>query len=92
MEKPGVYILQSLKNTRYYIGSTDNISKRIEEHNQGKVKATRYIMPLKLKAFLPCVTITKARQAECRLKRYKRKDIIGHVIESKVFLWEYTGV
>ena len=29
------YILQSLKNKRNYIGSTDNLKRRVKEHNDG---------------------------------------------------------
>lgn len=31
-----VYILKSQKNQRRYTGSTDNLSKRLSEHNAGK--------------------------------------------------------
>ncbi|MBW8002017.1 MAG: GIY-YIG nuclease family protein [Planctomycetes bacterium] len=30
-----VYILQSLKTDRLYIGQTNNLARRIEEHNTG---------------------------------------------------------
>lgn len=89
MRQPGVYILQSLKNARYYTGSTDEVEKRLKQHNAGKVKATLFIRPLELKAFIPCTTLKEARQAEYRLKRYKRKDIIELVIESKMLPWKY---
>ncbi len=87
--QPGVYILQSLKNGRYYIGSTNKINRRLKEHNTGKVKSTCFIRPLKLKVFLPCSTLEEARQAEYHLKKYKRKDIIKSVIQRKMFPWEY---
>ncbi len=88
-QQPGVYILQSLKNGRYYIGSTNKIDRRLKEHNAGEVKATRFITPLKLKVFLPCSTLKEARQAEYRLKKYKRKNILELVIQEKIFPWEY---
>jgi putative endonuclease len=30
-----VYILQSLKTGKLYIGHTDNLARRVEEHNSG---------------------------------------------------------
>ena len=33
-----VYVLKSLKDQRLYIGSTNNIERRIQEHNGGKSK------------------------------------------------------
>ncbi|MBW2002971.1 MAG: GIY-YIG nuclease family protein [Deltaproteobacteria bacterium] len=31
-----VYIIRSLKDRSYYIGSTQNLSARLERHNQGR--------------------------------------------------------
>ncbi len=31
-----VYILQSLKTEKLYIGHTDNLARRLEEHNTGR--------------------------------------------------------
>ena len=39
------YILRSLKDGTYYYGSTDNIAKRIEQHNRGKVRYTKGHLP-----------------------------------------------
>lgn len=86
--EPGVYILQSSKNERYYIGSTDILQKRLEEHSRGMVKATRFITPLELKAFISCNTLTEARKAEYRLKQYKRRDILKKVVFDKKFPWK----
>ena len=57
MENAGVYILLC-NNGRYYVGSAGNLSRRVDEHNNGKVKSTRYVRPLKLIAFIPCNTLT----------------------------------
>jgi len=91
MKQQGVYILQSLKNGRFYIGSTGYIDKRVIQHNRGQVKATRFMVPLKLKAFIPCDNMAEARKAEYRLKQYKRKDVIERVIKDKTFPWRIKG-
>jgi putative endonuclease len=36
-----VYILKSLKVLRYYIGSSENVARRLSAHNSGKVKSTK---------------------------------------------------
>ena len=88
----GVYILKSLKNKRYYIGSTDNINRQIIEHNNGLVTATKNIRPpLELIKLIPCSNITEARKSEYRLKKYKRRDIIEKVIKDGLFPWEYKN-
>ena len=43
-----VYVLRSERNSRFYVGSTKDVKKRLIEHNTGKSQATRYIKPLKL--------------------------------------------
>jgi putative endonuclease len=44
-----VYILQSLKTGKLYIGHTDNLTRRLEEHNTARGgKYTRQNSPWKL--------------------------------------------
>jgi putative endonuclease len=44
-----VYILKSSKfQRRIYIGSTNNLKRRFEEHNKGLNKSTKYGIPWKL--------------------------------------------
>ena len=75
--------MQSLKNNKYYIGSTLNIDNRVAEHNLGKVKTTRNLRPWKLRLFYPTSTAREARQLEYKLKRLKSRKIIEKIIENK---------
>ncbi len=43
-----VYVLHSLKDKHTYVGCTQNIAKRLIEHNSGQVLSTKYRIPLKL--------------------------------------------
>jgi putative endonuclease len=43
-----VYILKSKKDNKLYIGVTNNLRKRVNEHNQGLTKSTEYRRPLVL--------------------------------------------
>ena len=43
-----VYILLSLKDRNLYVGKTNDIFKRLERHNNGRVLATKARRPLKL--------------------------------------------
>ncbi len=89
MKNFGVYILESQKNGRYYVGSTDNIERRIFEHNMGKVFSTRNLRPWVCKKFIECNSLTEARSFEYKLKNYKRKDILRKVIIDGTFPWDY---
>ncbi|MFZ0454922.1 MAG: GIY-YIG nuclease family protein [Ignavibacteriaceae bacterium] len=43
-----VYILQSDKDKQFYVGFTTDLKKRLEQHNHGKAKSTRFRRPLRL--------------------------------------------
>jgi putative endonuclease len=43
-----IYILKSLKDNRTYVGYTDNLERRLSEHNSGQSKATKNRRPFKL--------------------------------------------
>lgn len=43
-----VYILFSLKDGKFYIGFINNLKRRLLEHANGKVNATRHRTPVKL--------------------------------------------
>ncbi|OGM05263.1 hypothetical protein A2125_01295 [Candidatus Woesebacteria bacterium GWB1_43_5] len=40
-----LYILRSLKDNKLYIGVTNNIVRRLNEHNTGKSKSTKHRVP-----------------------------------------------
>jgi putative endonuclease len=40
------YRLKSLKDGRFYYGSTEDIDKRLNKHNKGDVKSTKHRRPL----------------------------------------------
>ena len=40
------YILKSIKDGKYYYGHTADLSLRLKEHNNGKVRATKGRRPL----------------------------------------------
>jgi len=66
-----VYILESLKDNKHYIGCSRNIVQRLHYHNSGRVKSTKHRVPLKLiyKEKLP--DYQSARKRERELKKMK---------------------
>lgn len=78
-----VYILQSLVNERYYIGSTDNLDRRFKEHNDGKSNYTKLTRPFKLVFNQEYPTLEQARRIEYKLKKLKRRDIIEKIVANK---------
>ena len=43
-----VYILRSLKDHKYYIGSTSDLKRRLHYHNAGKQRSTKHRIPFEL--------------------------------------------
>lgn len=63
-----LYILGSKKDEKLYIGSTNNLKKRLIEHNSGKVPATKPRIPLKLLYYESYLAEQDARSRESKLK------------------------
>ena len=71
-----VYILKSLKNNDFYIGSTEDIDKRFRLHNQGKVKSTKGYRPWKLLEHQEFYSRSEATRQEMFLKTHQQKEIL----------------
>jgi len=63
-----VYVLKSLKDNKLYIGYTENLKQRLEQHNSGKVDSTKYRLPMKLIYFEGCLNNKDAINREKQLK------------------------
>ena len=79
MKQSGVYILEC-NNGRYYVGSTDDIDRRLKEHLKGKSKATQSILPVTLKKFIKCSSLTEARKLEYVIKKRKSRKYLEELI------------
>ncbi|MCF7845724.1 MAG: GIY-YIG nuclease family protein [Candidatus Peribacteraceae bacterium] len=63
------YVLQSAKEGNYfYKGSTNNLKKRFQEHNNGEVTSTRLRKPWKLVYYEAYVSEKSARERESSVK------------------------
>ena len=63
-----VYVLESLKDGKRYIGYTSDLRRRIEEHQKGKSYSTRPRLPMKLIYFEACTNKEDAERREGYLK------------------------
>jgi predicted GIY-YIG superfamily endonuclease len=59
-----------------YIGSTNHISRRLDEHNSGKVDSTRNMMPFSLEAYIAVKDKSKAIELEQYFKTGSGKAIL----------------
>ena len=68
-----MYILKCKDNT-YYVGSTDNLTLRLEEHNNGEGPAyTKDRLPVQLVYFEECRNIKDAFLREHQIKGWSHK-------------------
>ncbi len=69
-----VYILEC-SDKSLYVGSTNNLEKRIEQHNHSKSGAhyTKIRRPVYLKYSENFPTLKEARSREAEIKRWKRE-------------------
>ena len=63
-----VYILRSQRLQRYYVGSTEFVEKRLQEHNLGKSISTRAGIPWELIHIEVYTTRSEAVLQERRIK------------------------
>ena len=62
------YVLESLKDRRWYTGSTNDLRKRFNDHNIGLSRSTKNRGPFKLIYCEACLNEQDARQREKFLK------------------------
>ena len=71
-----VYVIRSIKSNYRYIGSTNNLKRRIEEHNSGLSKATLPYKPFELEAYVAVNSEAKARALEKYFKTGSGKAVL----------------
>jgi len=76
-----VYILKSVKDGQHYIGHREDVTKRLEAHNSGKVKSTRKRKPLKLIYVEEHVSRSSAFRREMYLKSIEGPKEKKRIIE-----------
>lgn len=80
-----LYILKSLKNGSFYIGSTNNLVERVKQHKTGKSKYTKNVLPVGLVYNQKFKDLKTARRAEWWLKKQKDRKLVEKIIsEGKI--------
>lgn len=71
-----VYILKSRRNGRFYTGSTNDVTRRLKEHNSGQSKYTKHTAPFELVYKEDYKTKSQAYRRELFLKSGKGRKFI----------------
>ncbi len=71
-----VYILRSIDKKYNYIGSTNDLNRRLNEHNSGLSRYTKPYAPFKIEAYVAVKSETKARELEKYFKTGSGKTVL----------------
>jgi putative endonuclease len=71
-----VYVLESLSEKDfYYVGSTNNVERRLEEHNAGMSQSTKHYIPFSIAFYVAVKTESHARELEQYFKTGSGKAV-----------------
>ena len=79
-----IYILKSLKDNRTYVGYTNDLERRLFEHNSGKNIATKNRRPLELIFSEQFETSAEAKKRELYWKSGGGRRKLKNLFESKI--------
>ncbi|MEH6682308.1 MAG: GIY-YIG nuclease family protein [Sediminicola sp.] len=77
-----VYILESERDSTFYIGQSSDLTKRLEYHNTGLSKYTSKKTPWKLVYYEEYETRTEALKRERFLKKQKNRKFYQSLIKN----------
>ncbi|MDP3729488.1 MAG: GIY-YIG nuclease family protein [bacterium] len=75
-----VYILRD-ENGKLYVGSTDSVERRLQQHLHGHTTTTNRMKKIVLVFTQKYATLKEARNIERRLKKLKRKDYLEKIVK-----------
>ncbi len=78
------YILQNNLTGRFYIGSTNNLQRRLEEHNRGQTKSTRRKGKWYVVYKEEFKTNIEAKRRERMIKSYKGRNAFKQLVAAVV--------
>ncbi|HSB07145.1 MAG TPA: GIY-YIG nuclease family protein [Thermodesulfobacteriota bacterium] len=70
-----VYILRSSRDNKLYIGSTNDLQRRLSEHNSANVESTKCRIPFTLEAYVAVKDKSRAIELEQYFKTGSGKAI-----------------
>ncbi|MCC6447909.1 MAG: GIY-YIG nuclease family protein [Chitinophagaceae bacterium] len=78
-----VYVLKSAKDDKLYYGLTQDVDRRLKEHNNKQVSSTKHRVPFQLVYFEKVSTLAEARKREKYFKTgFGRKYIQNKLASS----------
>ncbi|MBU2037416.1 GIY-YIG nuclease family protein [Patescibacteria group bacterium] len=82
------YLLESQKDSGWYLGYTNDLKNRFLEHSKGKVTSTKNRLPVKLIYYEAYINRIDAKKRECFLKsgsgrKFLKKQLANYLINNQ---------
>lgn len=71
-----VYVIKSKVSSFRYTGSTNDLERRLIEHNNGETQSTKAYLPFEIETFIAVNSESKARKLEKSLKTGSGRAIL----------------
>ncbi|MCW5912373.1 MAG: GIY-YIG nuclease family protein [Cyclobacteriaceae bacterium] len=78
-----VYVIKSINHPFAYIGSTNDLERRLTQHNNGLSQSTKHYAPFVLDAYVAVRSETRARE----LERYFKTGSGKAVLKKRIVDW-----
>lgn len=85
-----VYVLLSLKDQKFYIGFSEDVEKRLKDHNAGRNTSTKVRMPLELIYYEAHLSQEDALRRERYFKTDKGKSTLKQMLRVTLELKNYS--
>ena len=76
-----VYVLRSSVSGRLYKGVTDDVTRRLREHNDGRSASTKHWRPWEIVYVETCASRTEAVRRERYLKTGKGREELQNILD-----------
>ncbi len=82
-----VYVLRSLKDGKHYTGYTNDLQRRMKEHNSVKTESIKRRRPFELVYSEEFLDINEAKQREKYFKTGKGREELKKILSGAVPKW-----
>ena len=81
-----VYTIESKKTNELYVGYTDDLRRRLEEHNNGENRSTKHGCPWKLVYYEACLN----QQDAIRREKYLKTNQGARLLKTRIKEYLYS--
>jgi len=81
-----IYALISLKDKKLYIGFTEDVKRRVDNHNSGKVPSTKLRRPFKLIYYESHTSKEDALRREDYFKTSKGRAMLSRILRTALLI------